>query len=129
MSDNNSFDLEAREVTLYEVKESVPAKEGKKPTTRSLGFARTEEHAKVIVDGLRNEGKISKRDAILMKKKSEDETDAVIYLQGKAVDCIFHIANFHKIPLDQFRVFTKDQQRYLTLIGESAENGEAAEEE
>lgn len=128
MSGDGSFDLEARKVTLYEVKETVPAKEGKKPTTRSLGFARTEEHAKVIAENLKTPGKISEKEALLIKKKDEADTAAVLYLQSKAISCIFHIANSQKIPLEQFRNFTKDQQRYLSLIGETHEE-DAAEEE
>lgn len=126
MSQDNEFNYEAREVTLYEVKENVPGKDGKKATSRSLGFARTEEHAKVIVENLKNSGKISEKSALLMKKKEDPDTEASLYIMGKSVSCIFHIQNSKKISLEQYRVFTKDQQRYLTLIGESQEEEEAA---
>lgn len=127
MSQENEYPLEAQEIVVYEIKENVPPKEaGKKAGTRSLGFARTEDHAAVILENLRHGGKAVEKEAYLIKPKDGEDQEVDLIIKGKIIKCIFYIDNHSKLPLEQYRAFSKDQQRFLTLIGESVdeENGE-----
>jgi len=118
---DNDYELEAKTIAIFEVKENVPAKEaGKKPSTRSLGFARTADHAKVILDNLPHGGKAVEKEALLIRPKGGNEDEAEMVVKSKTIHCIFHIDNHSKLPLEQYHAFSKDQQRYLSLISESA---------
>lgn len=127
-SEEVEWGLEAMLIKVYEIKENVPAKKaGKKATTRSLGFTRTEEHAKVVLNHLRKGSKANEKEAFLVRKKGEEEAE--IFIKTKAIHCIFYVENHAKLPLETFHNFSKDQQRYLTLISEDAAAAADEEEE
>ena len=123
--ENSEFDKEARCIKVWEVKETVPAKLGKKPAQRSLGFARTKEFGETILGNLKNGGKLLEKEAMLVREKGEEEAE--LYILGKPVHCIFYVDNAAKLPLETFHSFSKDQQRYLTLISEPGADAEEEE--
>lgn len=116
---DEGFDLEAKIITVYEVKENVAGKDGKKGGSRSLGFARSKEHAEVIMEHLTLGGKVVEKEAMLIRKKGDNEDGTELVVKGKNFHCIYYIANHEKLPMEEFQRFSKDQQRYLTLILES----------
>lgn len=122
------FVFEAAEVKVFQVSELKKNKIENKTTSRALGYAKNKEEAEKIINGVKSipsqdenieyDAKMTEKTALLIKRKNKDDDSAKHVIVGKSFNFIHFIENSEKLPFEQHKTYSIEQQKFLNYLAE-----------